>query len=417
MHGSSTVEQQHRVRTLAFGMLAAQVAAFVATPLLTRLYDPAAFGAYALLLSIVAMGAPVAALRFDAAIALPEDRSEAWRLVVMGIRAALGFAVTLTLLVWLVRPALLAHGVMDDNAADLMVWLPALLLAAGVFQLGSAWHVRERGHAIAARGRAAQGFITAAAQAVLGFAFSISTGLVIGDLMGRIGAVLALVGGISSPVTPTRSAGVAALMRRYRGFATYSSAAALVNALNGALPVLIVGSALGLHATGLFLLAQRVASLPATLLATAVSQVFAVELARSVGAEARVSLYRSTLGQLMRLAFPAFGIIAILSPFFGHLFGDQWRGAGVVSAMLVPFYAVQLLSSATIVAVDVMQAHRARLVREVLYLIGMLAVLIVATRAGASLALFAVAISAFGAPFYVFSLGWIGGRLQRQKFE
>lgn len=402
------------MRTLASGMLVAQVAAFAATPLLTRVYDPAAFGAYALVLAMIAVGAPVAALRFDAAIALPEDRNEAWQLLVMGARAASGLAVALILLVWVGRPTLVVNGLIDRAAADLLPWLPILLLVAGLFQLGSAWHVRERAPAVAARGRAAQGFVTAAAQAVLGFVFSISGGLVIGDLIGRLSGVLALVRRAGRPAA-SGSATNAALLRRYRGFATYSSLAALVNALNGALPVLVVGSALGLPAAGLLLLAQRVASLPATLLTTAVSQVLAVDLARAVSVDARVALYRSTQLQLMRLVFPVFGIIAILSPFFGQVFGDQWRSAGMASAALVPFYAAQLLSGATIVAVDVMQAHGARLVRELLYLVGMLVVLVVATSAHTSLALVGAAISAFGVLFYTLSLRWVGRRLERQK--
>lgn len=410
---SSIAERQRGVRTLAFGMLAAQVAAFMATPLLTRLYDPAAFGVYALLLSMIAVGAPVAALRLDAAIALPADRGEAWKLMLLGLRSALAVAVVLSALIWLARPSLLRYELIDGAAADLLPWLPVFVLAAGLFQLGSAWNVRERTHAVAARGRATQGIVTASMQGVFGFVFSTSICLLTGDLIGRVAALLVLVRGISPAASAPSTASSRDLLRRYGGFATYSSAAALVNALNGALPILIVGPVLGLHATGLLLLAQRVASLPATLLTTAVSQVFAVELARAVDAKARVALYRSTLRHAMFLSVPGFTLVAVLSAFYGEVFGEEWRDAGAIAASLLPFYMGQLLSGATIVAVDVMQAHRARLVREVIYLIGMLIVLFLVARASGSLALLALAISSFGVLFYVFSVRWVDVLLKR----
>jgi O-antigen/teichoic acid export membrane protein len=416
----STAERRRGVRTLVLGMLTAQVAAIVATPLLTRLYDPAAFGSYAFLLSLVAVGAPVAALRFDAAIVLPDDRSEAWQLVRTGAAAALVLAVILAAVVWIVQPNLLAYELLDSAVVSLLPWLPPLLLAAGIFQLCSAWHIRERMHVSAARGRAAQGLLTATAQVVLGFVTTIPAGLVLGDLLGRMGAVLSLLRGTfksAAPSSASASRQAASLMRRYRGFATFSSTTALVNALNSALPVLIVGTTLGLQATGLLLLAQRIASLPVSLLVSAVSQVFAVDLARAEDADARVSLYWSTIGQLMRYALPAFGIIVVLSPFYGLIFGDQWQYAGVVAAALVPFYGAQLFSGATIIAVEIMQAHRARLVRELIYLVGMLVVLITSTRASASLGQIAIAISSFGVVFYVISIRWAGRCLRHERLS
>jgi hypothetical protein len=126
-----------------------------------------------------------------------------------------------------------------------------------------------------------------------------------------------------------------------------------------------------------------------------------------------VELYWATIRQLMRIALPAFGVVAASAPLFGLVFGSQWHEAGLVAAALAPFYATQLLSGATIVAADVIQAHRARLARELTYLIGMLTVLLLVTRSSASLTWLALAVSAFGLSFYIFSIRWVGLRLKQ----
>lgn len=407
---SSAVSSRNGVRTLALGMLTAQLTALLATPLLTRLYAPVDFGAYAFLLSLVAVIAPIAALRFDAAVVLPEHRDEAWQLMRMGARAAFGIAFLLAIVVWIARPFLFASSAMAGSAAVLH-WLPVLLLGAALFQLGAAWCVRERAYATASRGRAAQGVATALAQISIGFSTTLSGGLLLGDLLGRLSALLVLMRGISlSPLAVPSVRGVA-LIRQYRGFATYSSAAALLNALNGALPMLVVGTTLGLKSAGMLVLAQRVASAPAMLLASAVSQVFAADLARAPDVAARSAIYRMALKQLALFALPVFSVILVFAPFFGVVFGEEWRSAGVITAALVPFYASQSLSAGTIVALDVVQAHRERLVREVVFLIGMIAVLTGAANSGISLAWLAAAISAFGVLFYASSIRWVGKRI------
>lgn len=400
---SSPVLPEQGVRTLASGMLIAQVVALAATPLLTRLYSPAAFGAYALFLAYLTMGAPISALRFDAAIPLPSTDDEAWGLAKLGGLASVAVA------------AVVGAGSAFAGSA-LRVWLPLGLLITGLFQVAVAYRVRTARHRDAAAGRAAQGIGTAIAQAGLGAQASLTSGLVLGDLVGR---ALALLTVLASGGLPRRTAQLAstlgALAGRYRGFATFSSLAAIVNAINGAVPAIVFGAVFGLEATGLLLLAQRVASLPTALLTTAVSQVFAVELARTTVGGRRDDLYRATLRRLVRVSWFVFLGIAIGAPLvFAPVFGPAWRSAGLIATALVPFYFLQLLSGATMSAVDVMQAHRSRLVREIIYLIGMLAALFVAIYAELSLPGVALTYAAFGVLFYVGSLTWVSTRLRTE---
>lgn len=403
------------VRVLATGMLVAQVVALAATPLLTRLYAPSAFGLYALFVAIVAVMAPIAALRFDAALPLPDAEDDALALARLAVFAALGVSIITTVVVaslflWNTTTSIMAH-----DAQRILWWLPAGVLLTGLFQIAVALEVRGDRHHRAAGGRATQGISTAVAQCALGATSSgVGAGLIVGDLCGRLVSLLTVGRGLRQAFR--RSVDVTQLTsiaRRYRGFASYASSAAVINSCNAALPMLAVGLFFGLETAGLLLLAQRVASLPTALLTTAVSQVFAVELSRTPHAHERRSLFRSTIGRLARVSIVPFVVIAVSAPFlFAPLFGPDWLVAGRVAAAVVPFYFLQLLSGATMSAVDVMQAHKSRLVREGLFLGGMLVVLSTARFADLDLLGVALSYATFGVAFYAGSLTWIDRRLR-----
>ena len=413
---ASITELRAEARTLAIGLLVAQGVALLATPILTRLYSPTDFGVYALFLSVTATLAPVAALRLDAAVVLPEQREDAALLVRLGLMAGLGVALVAAI------PLLLGAELFGEQFASgspmrvIFGWLPLALLLAACFQIGAAWQVREANGQRASAGRAAQGLGTATAQLLAWVSRIPGPGLILGDLVGRALAAAIVLPSAWRAGVGARAVGAArAVAQRYRGFTTYASAAALLNALNGALPVLAVGVVFGVRATGLLLVAQRVASLPTTLMGSPVSQVFARHLARTSGAAKREELFQATLLTVAKTSALPFAAIALLSPFaFGPAFGAEWREAGLAAAVLVPFYAAQLLSAATIAAVDVLQLHRQRLLRELIYLVGALAVVFIAIQFADALLPLLMLLSGFGVLFYAASLVWIQRRLRAE---
>lgn len=401
-------------RALVLGMLAAQAAALAATPLLTRLYSPAQFGEYALFLSLLATLAPIAALRFDAALPLAADDGDAMALFKTGIAATL----VLALLVWLITasglgPLWPGHAPRAEFATAAR-WLPLGLALTGAFQLGAAWQVHGGRAQRAALGRATQGIGTASAQVGLGASGTTAAGLFLGDVLGRALSALAVMPPTSHLRAATASPGLLRTASRYRGFATVASGAALLNAMNAALPVFVIGTTSGTVATGLYLLAQRVASLPATLLSSAVSQVIAVQLARTAPGAARVALFDATVRDVLRTALAPAIAIGILAPLvFGPVFGAEWRDAGSLATALAPFYLAQVLSASTISAVDVLELHGQRVLRELLFTVSALAVLSLGFSRDWPLTTVVAAFSAFGVLFYCFSLLWIRMRLAR----
>jgi O-antigen/teichoic acid export membrane protein len=127
---------------------------------------------------------------------------------------------------------------------------------------------------------------------------------------------------------------------------------------------LLVGLIFGPEASGLLFLAQRIIGLPAHLLISALSQTYLTQLAQTIEAD-RPALYRSTALRLAWIAAPIFLVAGIVSPYvFPLFFGPAWSTAGQIALLLTPYYFVQLISGATVATLEVLEAHWARLGRE-----------------------------------------------------
>ena len=176
-----------QVLTLLGGAGLAQAIALAASPLLTRLYAPEHFGVFALFASLVALIATVATGRYELAVILPASDGEAWQVV----KLALLIAVPVTALTLLA--VALGGQALAERAGDarLAVWawlLPiAVLLTAGINTL-TVWANRRQAYGALAVNRVAQSGATAAASVGLGAAGWASPGLMLGSVVGQVGA-------------------------------------------------------------------------------------------------------------------------------------------------------------------------------------------------------------------------------------
>ena len=73
------------VLKLAGGTAIAQILSILASPIITRMYGPEAFGLSALFASITGIVAVVACLRYELAIMLPEKDEDAANLLALGL--------------------------------------------------------------------------------------------------------------------------------------------------------------------------------------------------------------------------------------------------------------------------------------------------------------------------------------------
>jgi len=129
-----------------------------------------------------------------------------------------------------------------------------------------------------------------------------------------------------------------------------------------------VATLFGQESLGQFSLASRVLVLPGALIATALRQVFARQLAdRRHSHQPASRLYRATLLALVPVAVAIVLITVLAGPtIFQVVFGPQWELAGEYARALSPLFALALLATTVSPVTAVLERQRAAFVIQCL---------------------------------------------------
>ena len=356
---------------LAGGMALGQAVAVCASPVLTRLYTPGELGILTACLSLVSIVATAGALCYDVAIPVPPEDVAGANLLALAL-----VLVSATSL--LAALALRVLGSLTGLFAGLpavrpFLWfVPLGLLAVGYTGAFQQWTVRKRAFGHLARGKLSQNAGQVLAQSAMGLLRIGPLGLLLGDAMGRFGAL-----GMLAVLAWRRDArelrqvslrGMKQVAARYRRFPLFSSAGNLLNSLGLELPALLLASLYGPQMVGWMALGQRVMVLPLNLIVSPLSQVFVGESARIVHSEPERlwPLLCKMMAGVLALALPYILLLALLAPaLFPVVFGPAWREAGVYLRILAPMVLLQSVANPTGGTLDILQRQDLHLMREI----------------------------------------------------
>jgi O-antigen/teichoic acid export membrane protein len=314
----------------------------------------------------------ITCLRYEFAIPLPEDDVAAANVLALCLVVALCLSSVAAVVLWMAGGSLLTF-LGAPALGPYVMLIPLGQLGGGAVGALTFWAVRTRRFADIAAMRLTQSAVLVAAQVGLGLLGAGPPGLLVGDVSGRIaGSNRLAVAGWRSHASSFRQvsrAGMVAVARRYRRFPILSSPSALLNTLANQAPLLLLVALYSAPVGGQYALADRLCSLPLTLIAGAVAQVFVAEsaqLAREQPEELR-RLYRSTTLSLARTAFFPAVLLAVTAPFLaGLIFGSNWEQAGLYVAILAPMYYLTFVTTATGDVLSVLERQDLHLGRELL---------------------------------------------------
>jgi O-antigen/teichoic acid export membrane protein len=397
------------VLKLAGGTAGSQVITVAAAPILTRLYGPESFGVLATFASILALLNVVSSLRYELAIAVPEDDDEAISLVwlcfvlvaISTALTALGVALLGNQLVsWLHQPAL----------KPLLWLLPVGVLLTGVYQPLSYWAIRCKQFGLLAQTKFRQsifGVATNLAAAPLG-----TIGLLLGQVVSQGSGFLFILNQPAAILLCGPSIAPALLFKtlcRYSHFGIYSSPAGLINTIGNQVPNLIFASAFGTAQLGQLALAQRLLLLPAGLIGSSIGQVFLSKAADHYRAGTLPALMRQASKSLF-----AYGLIAALmasllvAPVVPLLFGLEWSPTRWIIPLLTPLFLGQIMISPLSMAFIAAEINANEMFAQIGLTIIRIGALLVSIYSGAGFenAIFAYSFACFaGYSLYGFVLG------------
>jgi hypothetical protein len=334
------------ISILATGTAASQAVAIIVSIFTARIFTPEAFGEFALFSSISSIFVVIATLRYDVAIVLPDTDDEARQLARLATRANLVVSVLATILAFATRPVVLQVW----GSKTLATWLPLVGLAifcSAQVAIWQYWYNRQRQYRVIALNRFESGVGSSLGQLGFGLGGLRSfLGLIFGNFIGLLWALFNLgrqSGTVWHPVAPDTPR-MRDMAHKYRKMPLLNLPNALVDAVrtNG-IQMLIGVAALG--SLGQFNLAWRVLQAPIALLNGAISQVFLERMAR-VQPGQLTGLVRAVMKRAFLFGVGPFVLLWIAAPWLlPFVFGPQWVEAGLITRALVPWLAVNLITS------------------------------------------------------------------------
>jgi len=349
------------------GTAISQIIGVAAAPVLTRMYSPYDFGVYQSFLSLLGCGLVMASLRYEIAIPLAPNSRRAAHVLVLALAVALASA-GVTLLVgvvavgsgrWTLAPGLKAQ------MYFIALGLGVSLLFGGVAKVFNYWGIRELDFGTVAQGNVCQVGVQTGTAIAAGLWKPAALGLILADALGRTASAAWLghryFGTLSGLLRKLRTSHLRAVMRRYKDFPLISSPSSLVNTVGIVVTPLMLLRLYGASAAGFFALADRVVGAPSMLIATALSQVFAADLARlrtAPGRERVQFVKKIAIGQILLGTIP-FGLFWTLGPrIFVFVFGPSWSEAGEYARVLAALAFVCFISAPLNLTLSILERQR-----------------------------------------------------------
>jgi len=384
---------------LVTGTTVAQVIAVLASPILTRLYGPEAFGFFAIFLSITGIIGVIACMRYELAIMLPENDEDAINLLGLSLVMVV-FITVLTGVGLFLGGGFLLSLLQAPGLAPYLWLVPLFVCVSGIFLALNYWNSRTRHFGRLSVARVTSAIMTTGTQLSGGFAgYATGGSLISASLAGSVIATGVLGGQIwrddRSLIKGSLSLqGMLSGLKRYKKFPLIDSSSALLNTASWQLPVLLLSAFFSPVIVGFYALGMRVLHAPMSLIGGAIAQVFFQRAAEARRDGVLNTLVENVFRILVLIGlFPLLLLTLIGGDLFTVVFGNVWREAGIYAQLLGIWTFVWFISSPLSTLYIVLEKQDFGLKYNIANLITRLASLVVGGLMGSvyvSLALFSL---------------------------
>ena len=350
---------------LVTGTLGSQFITLLAAPLLSRLYNPESFGLLASYASILAILNVISSLRYELAIAVPDNQEDSILLVWLCF-SLVCISTSITFIVVLFFGDFIAVTLHQPSLRSLLWLLPFGVFLTGIYQPLSYWAIRCDNYGLLSR--------TKVSQTLLGLATNLlssplgSIGLILGQIVSRSAGFLTIYNTYSETLRERCLINRHSLYRvlsKYSHFGFYSSPAGLLNVVGNQLPNLIFASAYGSMQLGQLAFAQRLLTLPAAFVSQPVGKVFLGEAPKHLSKDNLKSFYLKVCKKLLKSSLLLIIPYAILLYFTAtFIFGKQWEELPTIILLFVPLSITSVVTSPVSNVFVVIQQNQKGLINQ-----------------------------------------------------
>ena len=340
-------EFSKNVLNLSSSTVVASAVGLLTLPIITNIFAISDLGRYQLLVSIIGMLGVVASLRYDMAIILPKEDSEASEIFKLSFFVLVGVTLLSAVVFYFFRYPLLTL----LNAVELIDI--ALLIPVGVFFYGlmeiiKYGLVRKKKFSEFALVRFCQVSTTQFSAIGFGWFYPDFFTLVGSYIFGFLIASILYINKSIITVQEKTTHSIKNVALQYKKFPLINSSMVFLNTLSIALPVFFIAKYFSMEMVGLYMLANRISVIPMSLLGTSVTKVYFQKATDTFNhkPEQLLNVYKKTVQRLAGIGLVPFLSIFLFAPFFMKLiFGNEWQFSGVIIQILAIGMFMQFTTS------------------------------------------------------------------------
>lgn len=332
------------VAMLSGGQTIAIMVPIFTAPILGRLYGPVDYGPLTQYMAVAAVLSVLACFQFQHAIITEASERNAGVVAWLCMLSALlvgGLVAIACALLW--QPLL-----KESAAGRWFLLLPLTVLGAGIVAAGSFLSNRHSRYRWIAAIQVGQVVATVTLSITLGIFSWGADGLLAAYFLGQLLQVSAYslqLWRLRDSLRFPSLARLRFLVRRHWKFAVFTTPSEFAGQVNMQAPIFALSALREEAALGAFARAQQLVSLPITILASAVTQVFQRDAARLYNetGSCRALVLRTAVGLFAVGIIPCATAMVIAPWLFETYLGPNWREAGEIARYLAPMLLLRLV--------------------------------------------------------------------------
>lgn len=321
----------------------AQLLPFLATPVLTRLYDERDFAIYTSFFAVASIFAVGTGGKYQMAIVLPKEEKEAQRIFSLSIYITIVYSILLQC------GFFIFYGVSSMELKDSLLFVPLFVLFFGIWSSLVHLSIRIKTFKQNAFAKVIQSIAYIITGIGFGFLGYTLYGLILSKIAGALASWLFLLKESSIKVTIVSIRSLRFVAKKYIDYPKYGIVPSFLNTLSSQALILFLARFYSPEELGNFGLTYMVLSAPLTLIGTSFKDVFYQKIASLIShrrfGEAK-SFFKKSTWSLLVLGLPICLIILLFGkPMFLLVFGIKWGLSGTFASILALSFLIKLVVS------------------------------------------------------------------------
>lgn len=332
-------EFSRNVLTLMSGTTIAQTIPFAISPLLTRIYTPEDFGKYALFLTLVMITMPITSLRYEQAFMLPKKNIDA-------IALLKGSIIILPIMTLLMTLILLGFNSFAKFNIWMIIGFSISIFFFGFVNILLAFFNRLKKYNVITHNMV----VTSATNGFISVLFGLLTSsyivLIVSIIISKIIAFCYSYRNIMRFIkVRIDNNKILNQLKKYKDMPKYSVPEVFVGTFNQQSVILFLTYFFDPILAGSYFLINRVFGTPISVFSSSFSKVFYKEFTNS---EIKKKYIIKTWMRLFLFVLPFWILLHFfISDLIIFTFGSNWNDAAIIAQILVPYFAINFIFSAT----------------------------------------------------------------------